>query len=58
MKIEVKKLPCGEFTNDGAYYATVDGKPVGMPNRAFWRTREQARACGVIFVAMGEADNA
>lgn len=55
-KIEVKKLPRGEFTRDGPYYSTVDGHNVGVPNRAFWQTREQARACGVIFVAMMETE--
>ncbi|NGN45195.1 hypothetical protein G6N74_29515 [Mesorhizobium sp. CGMCC 1.15528] len=54
-KIEVMKLPRGEYTKDGAYYATVDGRNIGMPGRAFWETREQANACGVIFVAMREA---
>lgn len=51
-KVEVKKLPNGEYTEQGAYYAIVDGRNVGMPGRPFWRTREQAKACGIIFAAM------
>ena len=53
-RIVVKKLPRGEATKQGAYYAQVDGRNVGMPDRPFWRTHEQAKACGVIFLAAVE----
>lgn len=50
-RIVVKKLPRGETTEQGAYYAQVDGRNVGMPDRPFWRTHEQAKACGIVCLA-------
>ncbi|MDP9787488.1 hypothetical protein J2861_001476 [Agrobacterium tumefaciens] len=50
--IEVKRLPRGEYTLEGAFYAQVDGRNVGDPGRAFWQTRKQAQTCGERFVAI------
>lgn len=49
--VEAMRLPDGETTEWGAFYATVDGRNVGDPDRPFWRTRKQAKACGERFVA-------
>jgi len=51
LKIEVKRLPKGESTEWGAFYAEVDGRAVGAPGRPFWRTRKDAHRCGELFVA-------
>lgn len=50
--VEVKRLPAGETTEWGAFYAEVDGRAVGDPGQPFWRTRKQAQACGERFVAI------
>jgi hypothetical protein len=50
-KIEVLRLPSGENTKWGAFYAQVDGRNVGDPDRPFWKTRKQPQACGERFVA-------
>lgn len=50
MSIQTHKLPNGEFTDEGAYYATVNGVNVGEYGRAFWPTRAVARMCAERFV--------
>lgn len=45
MTIQINKLPNGEFTSDGVYFAVVDGRNVGEAERAFWPTRKLARLC-------------
>lgn len=49
-EVEVKRLPNGDHTKDGSFYAQVDGRPVGDANRQFWMTEEQAKECGERFV--------
>ena len=50
MNIQINKLPDGEFTSDGAYFAVVDGRNVGEVERAFWPTRKLARLCAERYV--------
>ena len=49
--VTVHRLPEGETTKWGAFYAQVDGRNVGEADRPFWKTRKQAKACGERFVA-------
>lgn len=49
--IKVKKLPHEQYTLEGAFYATVNGKNVGEANRAFFHSHAEAKACGERFVA-------
>lgn len=44
MRAEVSRLGLGDYTDAGAFYPKVDGKPVGENGRAFWPTREEAQA--------------
>lgn len=50
MNVQTHKLPNGEFTEEGAYFATVNGKSIGEDGRAFWPTRALARMCAQRFV--------
>src|SRR5262245_47896227 len=43
-RIKVRKLPLGQFTNDGAFWPMVDGENVGEDGRCFWPTEDEARA--------------
>lgn len=49
-RIVVKRLPRGETTPEGAFYARVDGSNVGVDDRAFWPTRADAMRCGVRYL--------
>lgn len=49
-EITVHRLPKGETTKWGAFYAQVDGRNVGDPDRPFWKTHKQAKACGDRFI--------
>jgi len=44
--VKVKMLPFGGVTEEGGYYAEVNGEPVGEMGRAFWPTEEEAELCG------------
>lgn len=50
MRLQVRKLGLGNFTEDGAFYACVDGKPIGENGRAFWPTRPEAVRVGMRFL--------
>ncbi len=50
-KVTTQKLGLGETTDQGAYYAKVDGHPIGERGRAFWHTRDEAHAAGRRFAA-------
>lgn len=50
-KVSAQKLGLGMTTDKGAYYPKVDGKPVGENGRAFWPTREEAKAVARRFAA-------
>ena len=49
-RIKVKSLPLGNTTDEGRYWAEVDGEKVGEDGRAFWETRQQAKDCGFRFL--------
>lgn len=50
--IEVRRLPAGENTKWGAFYAWTKGWPVeDEDGRPFWKTRKQAQKCGERYVA-------
>jgi hypothetical protein len=51
LRIRVRKLGLGDTTDEGPFYAQVDGENVGENGRAFWETREDARRCGERFLA-------
>ena len=54
---KVCKLPLNEYTEEGAYYAKVDGKVVGENGRSHWETYDDALACGQRFIEMKETPN-
>jgi hypothetical protein len=49
VRIKVKSLPFGETTDQGRYYAEVDGEKVGEDGRCFWDKWSDAKTCGVRF---------
>jgi hypothetical protein len=49
-KIEVRKLPLGQFTDDGSFWPMVDGENVGEAGRCFWHTEDEARAVAERYV--------
>lgn len=49
-RIKIVRLPNGETTDEGCFFARVDGKCVGENGRAFFETYEEALACGVRFL--------
>lgn len=56
MKNEVKicKLGLGQTTKDGAYYAKVDGKNIGVDGRGFFDTPEAAQAAAEKYIKQCE----
>ncbi|WP_338632160.1 hypothetical protein [Afipia carboxidovorans] len=50
-RIRVRKLGLGDTTEEGSFYAQVDGENVGEDGRAFWETRDDAQRCGERFLA-------
>jgi len=48
--VSIHSLGLGQTTNEGSYYAKVDGKNVGTDGRAFWETESQAEACARRFI--------
>lgn len=46
-RIDVKQLPLNQITDQGRYWAELDGEKVGWNGRAFWETASDARACAV-----------
>lgn len=52
--VSVHKLGLNEITDQGAYYAKVNGKTVGDKDRAFWETESDAEACAKRFVLATE----
>lgn len=48
--IEIKKLKSGEYTEEGSFYALVNGQKVGENGRAFWKTESEAMACAKRYV--------
>lgn len=51
-KIEVRRLPRGEFTNDGAFWPIVNGENVGENDRCHWHTEAEARAVAERYAAV------
>jgi hypothetical protein len=49
-KIKVCKMPFGDKTEQGEYYATVDGETVGDKELSHWKTYSEAFACARRFV--------
>ena len=49
-RVQVKALPFGNTTEEGRFYAVVDGEKVGENGRCFWEKRSDARACGIRFL--------
>ena len=43
-KIEVCRLPRGEFTSDGAFWPMVNGENVGEGGRCHWPTEAEVGA--------------
>lgn len=56
-KIKICKLGLETFTDEGAFYAKVDGYNIGEDGRAFWETSEDAQAAADRFVAKLDAKN-
>lgn len=53
--IKVRRLPFGDTTADGAFYAQVNGKNIGENGRAFWTTAFEARLAAERWVDMAGA---
>ena len=49
-RVTTQRLGLGDTTDDGAFFAKVDGTPIGENGRAFWPTREEAAAAGDRFL--------
>lgn len=43
--VKVKKLGLGQTTNDGAYWAEINGVKIGDKDRCFWHTEDEAELC-------------
>jgi hypothetical protein len=55
-RIKVKKMPLGEYTSDGCYYAQVDGENIGVNGRTHWETEAAARLAAECFINSGEGN--
>ena len=53
-RIKVKKLSLGEYTEEGSYWAEVDGEKIGDKGRAFWFSKGDAMACGRRYIIATE----
>ena len=42
--LKVKRLPLGEFTMDGPFWAEVEGHRVGEDRQCFWQSEAEAKA--------------
>ncbi|MGF6434367.1 hypothetical protein [Bradyrhizobium elkanii] len=49
-RIEVRRLPLGQTTEDGAFWPVVDDENVGENNPCFWHTEDEARAAAERYV--------
>lgn len=49
-RIKVIKMPLGQTTNDGAYYAKVDGQNIGVNGRTHWHSEASARLAAKVFL--------
>lgn len=47
-RIKIKTLPNGDTTDQGPYYATIDGENVGLDGRSHWHTYADAQHCAVV----------
>lgn len=53
-KFSTHNLGLNQTTDEGRYYAKVDGMKVGMDHRAFWETKADAEACARRFILATE----
>ncbi len=50
MEYKAKKLPFGETTDEGSWWAEVDGQKIGEKGRAFWQTKSEAITCAKKYI--------
>lgn len=48
--IVIKKLPLKERTEEGAYWAKVNGENIGIEDRAFFQTEAAARLAAYAYI--------
>ncbi len=53
-EIKICKLGLEQTTKDGAYYAKVNDKNIGVNDRGFWDTPELAQAAAEKYIAQCE----
>ncbi|MDY3551458.1 hypothetical protein R5W24_000534 [Gemmata sp. JC717] len=53
-RIKVCKLPNGERTEEGSYWAKVDGVNIGVNGRTHWETESAARLAAEVYIATAE----
>lgn len=57
-RIKIIKMPFGEFTDQGAFYAQVDGENIGTKHRHHFQTKQEAIECAEEFIRLSSASAA